>query len=204
MDVLKWSKLFQKFLKGSERFQSLFRRFLNFPVLSRSSKFLDTNTFFILLLTDLNNLFHSLKVICACAQYLMVEYQMNLNQALAYIFQIHNSYSFQLDDCYFDYLGQLQNYLRHLSTSMNIPRSVKRPGSFMSSLLSLDKQILMSSKSVPADARLKRDPIDSEDALDDSESCENSGATHTQKTNKRNFKLAWMWSVLSFFNNNFQ
>jgi len=108
LDVLKWSKLFQKFLKGSERFQSLFRRFLNFPVLSRSSKFLDTNTFFILLLTDLNNLFHSLKVICACAQYLMVEYQMNLNQALAYIFQIHNSYSFQLDDCYFDYLGQVK------------------------------------------------------------------------------------------------
>ncbi len=60
-------------------------------------------------------------VICACLQYLMVDYQMGLSQALHIIFKNSNqgSVSFRLEACYQTYLEQLQNYLRHLSTTLH-------------------------------------------------------------------------------------
>jgi len=60
-------------------------------------------------------------VVCACLQYLMVDYQMSLSQALNIIFKNSNqsSNSFNLETCYRTYLEQLQNYLRHLSTTLH-------------------------------------------------------------------------------------
>jgi hypothetical protein len=52
------------------------------------------------------------QVVCACAQYLMLEYAMNLQTALNEILQTqHNTEKFQMDKSYTDYLEQFEIYL---------------------------------------------------------------------------------------------
>lgn len=59
------------------------------------------------------------QVICASAQYLMLEYEMNLEAALQAVTQ--KSYSLiksKLDKCYLDYLKEFEQYLKHMSVSL--------------------------------------------------------------------------------------
>ena len=61
----------------------------------------------------------SQKVICACAQYLMVEYEMDMDTALQVILQKNNaSNKIKIEKCYLNYLQQFQSYLNHLSVNL--------------------------------------------------------------------------------------
>jgi len=53
------------------------------------------------------------QVICACTQYLMVDFQMDMGTALKVISRKNS-----IDDQFIDYLEQLENYLKHLSINI--------------------------------------------------------------------------------------
>ncbi len=55
-------------------------------------------------------------VICALTQYLMVDYELSIEQALEVIFQKNlSSTHLKIEKCYIVYLKQLETYLKHLS-----------------------------------------------------------------------------------------
>jgi hypothetical protein len=59
------------------------------------------------------------QVICACAQFLMVEYEISLDKALQVILEkIPNINKIKMDKCYLDYLKQFECYLNHMSSTI--------------------------------------------------------------------------------------
>lgn len=59
------------------------------------------------------------QVICACAQFLMVEYEISLDKALQVILEkIPHINKIKMDKCYLDYLKQFECYLNHMSSTI--------------------------------------------------------------------------------------
>lgn len=57
-------------------------------------------------------------LICACAQYLMLEYEMNLDNALNTISKRLSTSTLYIEKCYLDYLKNYESYLQHLSINL--------------------------------------------------------------------------------------
>ena len=80
--------------------------------------------------------FFSHQVICALTQYLMVDYEMSLDQALEVIFQKYfHTKQIQIEKCYLVYLKQLETYLQHLSINFYPPKQLA-PSSYQQHKLS--------------------------------------------------------------------
>lgn len=122
-----------------------------------------------------------IKVICACCQYLMVEYQMSLSQALQLILQKNSSGRFRLETCYRNYLEQLQNYLKHLSTTMYPVPDLANLWPLRDTTCEYDDE--SDTDSEPAEETIQ---------FEDHNRKWNAGCTVQKGTRKKSLKIAWM------------